>query len=118
MRRFLRTLTVLAAMLSLVAGSWLPGDAATLTDADGICGPVLSVGSSGSRVGEDHGQSAQKPHCLVCHWRHTMASASAAAFVAISDPIEAGRAPAGRPAPQLTTTDVGAAAPRGPPTLS
>ena len=118
MRRFLRTLTVLVAMLSLVAGSWLPGDSAQLTDADGICGPALSVGATGSRVAEDHGQSAQKPHCLFCHWRHTMASASAAAFVAIAGPVEAGRAPVGRPTPQPTTIDVSAAAPRGPPTLS
>jgi len=118
MRPFLRKLTVLVALCSLLAGSWLPGDSAAAADADGICGPALALGANASRVSDDHGPSAQKPHCLVCHWRHTMASASAAAFVAIAGPIEAGRAHAGRPSPEPTTIDAGAAAPRGPPTVS
>src|SRR5262245_60485095 len=117
MRRFLRTLTVLVAMFSLVGGTWLPADASAVVDADGICGPVLSQGMASSRVAEAHGAAGQK-HCLYCHWRHTMASASAAAFVAVPGPIEAGLIVAGRPSPQPTITEVGAAAPRGPPSLA
>ena len=105
-------------MLSLLGGSWLPGDAANAADSDGICGPVFAQGTAGIRLAEDHGAAGQKPHCLYCHWRHTMASASAAAFVAVPGPIEAGLAPFGRPSPQPATTEVGAAAPRGPPSLS
>ena len=118
MRRLQKQLTVLVALFSLLAGSWLPGEATTVADADGICGPAQRLGHTGSRISAEHGASAQKPHCLVCHWRHTMASASAAAFVAIAGPVEAGRAPSGKPSPQPTTIDAGAAAPRGPPSVS
>ena len=118
MRRFLRTFAVLVTTFSLVGGSWLPGDAAVVADPDGICGPVLAVGKTASQLDTDHSSSAQKPHCLYCHWRHTMASASAVAFVAIAGPIEAVHAPIGRPSPEPSAIDVGATAPRGPPSAS
>ena len=118
MRLALRKLTVLAAMLSLLAGVWLPGDGGAFTDADGICGPVLALARAGTIVGQDHAQSAQTPHCLFCHWRHTMASASAVAFVAIPGPLDVGRVPAGAVSIDPSVAEIGNAAPRGPPATS
>ena len=117
MREVCRRLTVLAAILSLLAGSWLPADTSAFADADGICGPVLAGDQSTARLNADqpapHGQ-----HCLFCHWRHTMASAATAAPAVIALPIEAGRAPAIPPSLDPTLIHTSAATPRGPPAVS
>jgi len=118
MRQAVRKLTVLAAMLSLLAGVWLPTDGGTFTDADGICGPVLALDRAGTVVDQDHAQSGQKPHCLFCHWRHTMASASVAALVVVPGPVDAGRVPAGRGAADPALVELGHSSPRGPPAIS
>jgi hypothetical protein len=118
MRRAIRQLTLLAALLPLLAGSWLPADSSTAADADGICGPVLRLDHRVNRVTADHGQTPQTEHCLFCHWLQTMASASAAAFVAIASPVDAGRAPAALASVGLVLVDIGSTASRGPPAIS
>jgi hypothetical protein len=116
MRRRFRHLIVLAAMLSLVGGSWLPSDD-VLADSDGICGRPLTGDGLSATLSQDKTPTGKSQHCLFCHWRHTMASASAVAFVAIAGPVEAGRIQDGRPAPEPLIADAGISAPRGPPTL-
>ena len=114
----IRSLAVWCLTLSLVGGIWLPAESSGLADADGICGPVLAVGNAASRFVPDHGQTPQTEHCLFCHWRQTMASASAAAFVAIASPVDAGRAPATVASFDLVLVDIGSTASRGPPAIS
>jgi hypothetical protein len=119
MRQACRRLTVLVALLSLLGGSWLPADTNGFADNDGICGPTLAVDQPVTSVSQDQTSADHPPqHCMFCHWRHTMASASAAVAASIGAPIYVGQIFAVPTPVDPAVVASSAATPRGPPAIA
>jgi hypothetical protein len=118
MRQSIRVVAVWAAILSFAAGSWLPSAAGPASaDADGICGPVLAFGRTVLHF-EASQPAPASGHCLFCHWRHTMATASAPDVVAVVRPADVARLPLAPPVQGAAVVAVGARVPRGPPSAA
>lgn len=113
-----RRLAVWAAVVSLLAGGWLPlGSLSSRSDADGVCGPTLVLAHSIQHF--ETARSSQGPeHCAFCHWRHTMASASAADLVTAVRPADAIQPVVVPAVEQPTSRPLSGRDPRGPPAVS
>jgi hypothetical protein len=118
MRATVRNLAVWSVTLALLAGLWLPMTARfDVADADGVCGPVLTLANAVQRL--DKAQpAAQSSHCVLCHLRHDMAGAFVSAIVQLATPVDVSSVVAGRPARGHNAVVVGHTPPRGPPAVS
>jgi hypothetical protein len=113
--RIIRPAAAWAAVFALLAGVWLPAGAASrVADADGFCGPVLTLEHSVEHF-EVPPSPSSDAHCVFCHWLSMLSSASASLPVSVVPPSVASRAHGARPvfAPSAATQDDGV--PRAPP---
>lgn len=85
MRWILRRAAALAVVVSLLGGLSLPFQPVSVAaDADGLCGPVLSLEHSVEHF--EAPRPAPDDHCAVCHWWSALAHASLAATAAVVPP--------------------------------
>jgi hypothetical protein len=118
MRASWRPVAVLAVIIGLLSGLWMPLSArADAAVPDGLCGAQHIAGRTAARLTVD-GASAQPGHCLACHLRHDMAGAFVSSGLLIVSPLGSVELRDDSPIDRHDVLLYDDAAPRGPPARS